>query len=159
MNQLEDVRRLGLGEAIPISALQGEGMADVAVLIEQMKQQKYGMAGARDAEDLVWTKETAQNGDDDEEAKPLQLAVLGRQNVGKSTLVNALVQKERVLTGPVPGLTRDAISINYTWEDNPVQLVCRRLRACRVILQYLIFSVRLNTGGHSRNSKTNEAVG
>jgi GTP-binding protein len=121
MKQLEDVNRLGLGEAIPISALQGEGMADIAILIERMKQQKLANSTDGEGDDLAWTASVG------EETKPLQLAVLGRQNVGKSTLVNTLVQHERVLTGPTPGLTRDAISIDYTWEGQPIQLVCRPL--------------------------------
>jgi GTP-binding protein len=121
MKRLEDVNRLGLGEAIPISALQGEGMADIAILIERMKQQKLANSTDGEGDDLAWTASV------EEETKPLQLAVLGRQNVGKSTLVNTLVQDERVLAGPIPGLTRDAISIDYTWEGQPIQLVCRPL--------------------------------
>mmetsp|Transcript_42706 Transcript_42706/g.103288 ORF Transcript_42706/g.103288 Transcript_42706/m.103288 type:complete len:96 (-) Transcript_42706:2161-2448(-) len=55
--------------------------------------------------------------------KPIQLAILGRQNVGKSTLVNKLVKSERVLSGPMPGLTRDAIAVDYDWDGKKVQLV------------------------------------
>jgi GTP-binding protein len=51
------------------------------------------------------------------------MAVLGRQNVGKSTLVNRLLQSERVLAGPTPGLTRDAIAIQWNWNGVPIQLV------------------------------------
>ena len=54
---------------------------------------------------------------------PLQLAIVGRPNVGKSTLVNALVGDERVITGPQPGITRDAISIEWTWNDLPIKLI------------------------------------
>jgi len=60
-----------------------------------------------------------------EEAEPkaLQLAIVGRPNVGKSTLVNALVGEERVLTGPEAGMTRDAIAVEWTWRDRPIRLV------------------------------------
>src|SRR6202035_300658 len=54
---------------------------------------------------------------------PLQLAIVGRPNVGKSTLVNRLLGEDRVLTGPEPGITRDAIAIDWTWEDRALRLV------------------------------------
>lgn len=133
MERLEDVNRLGLGQPIPISALQGDGMADLAILIERMKQQKLANSTDGEGDDLAWTAS------EEDETKPLQLAILGRQNVGKSTLVNTLVQDERVLTGPTPGLTRDAISIDYTWEDQPIQLVCRSfdsLNSCDAVVPH-----------------------
>lgn len=55
---------------------------------------------------------------------PLQLAIVGRPNVGKSTLLNALLQEERVLVGPESGLTRDAIRAHFKFEDRSVYLVC-----------------------------------
>jgi GTP-binding protein len=55
--------------------------------------------------------------------KPLQLAIVGRPNVGKSTLVNRLVGEERVLTGPEPGITRDAIAVDWGWRGRPVRLI------------------------------------
>ena len=105
--------RLGFGEAIPISALQGDGLADVAILIEQIKGEKLQGNETEDVFDL----------DIDDKVKPLQMAVLGRQNVGKSTLVNTLLKQERVLAGPTPGLTRDAIAVDWTWENHPIQVV------------------------------------
>src|SRR4029077_13310293 len=55
--------------------------------------------------------------------KPLQLAIVGRPNVGKSTLVNRLVGEDRVLTGPEPGITRDAIAFEWAWAGRPVRLI------------------------------------
>lgn len=119
MDNLEEVNRLGLGEAIPISALQGEGMADIAVLIEQLKAEKR-----EQIEEAMGVDDAETSSEDvSESPKPLQLAVLGRQNVGKSTLVNTLLESDRVITGPIPGLTRDAISVEWRWNDLPVQLV------------------------------------
>jgi GTP-binding protein len=103
MENLRDVLRLGLGNAIPISALQGDGLADIAILIEKLKTEK----------------EAKYNGDQ----KPLQIAIIGRQNVGKSTLVNRLLKSDRVLTGSTPGLTRDAIAVEWDWDGQIVQLV------------------------------------
>jgi GTP-binding protein len=54
---------------------------------------------------------------------PLQLAIVGRPNVGKSTLVNKLLGDERVITGPESGITRDAISIEWTWQGIPIKLI------------------------------------
>jgi GTP-binding protein len=116
---LDDINRLGLGEAIPISALQGDGMADIGILVEQLKAKKLEESGYDRVEETL----SALEAEDDDEEKPLQMAVLGRQNVGKSTLVNTLLKSERVLTGPTPGLTRDAIAVEWTWKDKPIQLV------------------------------------
>jgi GTPase len=113
MEHIREVERLGFGEVIPVSALQGEGMADIAVVIERLKSEKFPERGG---DEFV-----VQEASDDR--KPLQMAVLGRQNVGKSTLVNTLLLENRVLAGATPGLTRDAISVEWTWEGNPVQLV------------------------------------
>jgi len=62
--------------------------------------------------------------EDDEEVanKPLKLAIIGQPNAGKSTLVNALLGSERVLTGPEAGITRDAIAIDWSWRGKPVTL-------------------------------------
>jgi GTP-binding protein len=117
MEHIREVERFGLGEVIPVSALQGEGLADIAIVIENMKSQKASERG----EDETALQPSLDEEDDDR--KPLQMAILGRQNVGKSTLVNTLLGENRVLTGPTPGLTRDAISIEWTWQGQPVQLV------------------------------------
>ena len=55
--------------------------------------------------------------------KPIQLAIVGRPNVGKSTLVNALLQDDRMLTGPEAGVTRDAISLDWEWKGRKIKLV------------------------------------
>src|SRR6185295_8350327 len=66
--------------------------------------------------------------DDDDEAetekapKAMKVAIIGRPNAGKSTLVNALVGEERMLTGPEAGITRDSIAIDWTWKDHAFQL-------------------------------------
>ncbi len=127
MQHLSEISRLGFGEAVPMSAEHGEGLVDIAELIEKLTAEKRRMMGI---------PETTNDDDDIDEAhlqndigrgkkaeKELQLAILGRQNVGKSTLVNALLQQERVIAGDRPGLTRDAIAIQWTWNGRPVRLV------------------------------------
>lgn len=118
LEHLEEAARVGFGEPILISAEHGEGMADIAVIIEELTRKKREALGlSTDAED-----DESSNYQSDKD-KPLQLAILGRQNVGKSTLVNTLLQKQRVISGATPGLTRDAIAIEWSWKGRPVKLV------------------------------------
>ena len=68
------------------------------------------------------TSEDEEEGEEPAENRPLKLAVIGQPNAGKSTLVNALLGAERVLTGPEAGITRDAIAIDWSWRGKPVTL-------------------------------------
>jgi GTPase len=98
---------LGLGAPVPISAQNGEGMADLAAAIET------AAASAAPAEDDVHS----------EADQPLRLVIAGRPNVGKSSLINRLLAEERLLTGPEPGLTRDAVRVVWQWRDRRIELV------------------------------------
>jgi len=123
MDHLSEVSRLGFGEAIPISAEHGEGLADIAAIIEEFTKKKKQCFGLDiDDNDLKGKSKGKDKGDKNGE-KSLHLAILGRQNVGKSTLVNSLLKQDRVIAGSMPGLTRDAISVNWSWMGRPVQLV------------------------------------
>jgi len=119
LDNLAEISRAGFGEAIPISAEHGEGMVDVAEIIDRYTKEKRQRLGLPLTDDETYNKKSA--GDDKE--KPLQLAILGRQNVGKSTLVNSLLGEERVIAGDKPGLTRDSIQVPWLWKDRPVQIV------------------------------------
>jgi GTP-binding protein len=101
---------LGLGEPIPISAQHGDGLSDLYDAIAAHAPPEEETAAAAVALG------------DDEPDRPLRLAIVGRPNVGKSTLVNRLVGEERVLTGPEPGVTRDAISIDWSYQGRPIAL-------------------------------------
>ncbi|HVT52403.1 MAG TPA: ribosome biogenesis GTPase Der [Dongiaceae bacterium] len=110
--------RLGLGEPIPISAEHGQGLAHLYDSLQPLA------AKARGAEALADDAELEAMPDDDaEEPKHLQMAIVGRPNVGKSTLINSLLGKERLLTGPEAGITRDSIAIDWTWKGKPVRLI------------------------------------
>ena len=95
---------LGLGEPIAISAEHGEGMADLYAAVAGLALDNEGDADA---------------GAD----KPVSIAIVGRPNAGKSTLVNRLIGEDRMLTGPEAGITRDAIPVDWTWDDRAIRLV------------------------------------
>src|SRR3712207_1737766 len=60
--------------------------------------------------------------DEDDPNKPLQVAIVGRPNAGKSTLINRMVGEERLLTGPEAGITRDSISLDWDWRGRQIRL-------------------------------------
>jgi GTP-binding protein len=103
---------LGLGDPIAISAEHGEGVVD---LFEMLRPHVEHEHYETDAEEL-------EEGHDDEHA-PLKLAIVGRPNAGKSTLVNRMIGEERMITGPEAGITRDSITLEWEWQGRPVQLV------------------------------------
>ncbi|MCC5995042.1 MAG: ribosome biogenesis GTPase Der [Oceanicaulis sp.] len=118
---------MGLGEPVPVSAAHGEGMSDlfqrlIAVLADvnlDTAPAPGADAGALAGEDEAFDPDAESEPDD---SAPLRIAVVGRPNVGKSTLVNALIGEERVITGPESGLTRDAIAVEWEWEGRRVRL-------------------------------------
>ncbi|MBP7336630.1 ribosome biogenesis GTPase Der [Niveispirillum sp.] len=115
---------LGLGEPVPLSAEHGEGMADLVHALEPFmpKDEPEEDEEAFDADAAEAQVREGEPAEEDE-PKALQLAIVGRPNVGKSTLLNALVQEERVLTGPEAGMTRDAIAVEWEWKGRPIRLV------------------------------------
>ena len=96
---------LGLGEPVEISASHGEGMSDL-------------YAAVLAAAPTDWGEHEPLAGD-----KPVRIAVVGRPNAGKSTLVNRLIGEDRLLTGPEAGITRDAIPVDWEWDGRKVRLV------------------------------------
>jgi len=97
---------LGLGDPIAISAEHGEGVADLFEMLRPYVDREPG------------------EGEEDEEADPtLKLAIVGRPNAGKSTLINRMLDQERLITGPEAGITRDSIAIDWEWQGKPVRLI------------------------------------
>jgi GTP-binding protein len=102
---------LGLGDPVAISAEHGEGLSDLY-----------------DAIRAALPRQTAEPAEPEEESdaeaadRPIRVAVVGRPNVGKSTLINRLLGEERLLTGPEAGITRDAIAVQLTWQGRAFRL-------------------------------------
>ncbi len=99
---LDEMYTLGLGDPLPISSAHGEGVSDIY--------------------DILIQHETPVEETEDE-APILQIAIVGRPNAGKSTLVNTLLGYNRLLTGPQAGMTRDSISVDFTYEGKKIRLV------------------------------------
>lgn len=111
-----DAWSLGLGEPISMSAEHAQGFADLREALAPV------VAAAANDEELEEDEEAGW----DNPLKPLRVAIVGRPNAGKSTLVNRLLGEDRMLTGPEAGITRDSISIEWRWRgadrDWPVKL-------------------------------------
>ncbi|WP_085904398.1 ribosome biogenesis GTPase Der [Kiloniella majae] len=141
---LMEAYSLGLGEPIPFSAEHGLGSSDLYDVIKEHMTRAVEAKASSEAfektEDGLENKAASEDQDnldedessddefedfEDDEADrgPLQLAIVGRPNVGKSTLINKLIDEDRLLTGPEAGITRDAIAIEWEYRGKPLKLV------------------------------------
>jgi GTP-binding protein len=102
-----DAYRLGLGDPVPLSAEHGEGVVDLFEALRPLVE--------REAQDNALEQEEGDG--------PLKLAIMGRPNAGKSTLVNTMIGEDRLITGPEAGITRDAITLDWEWQGKPVRIV------------------------------------
>ena len=114
---------LGLGEPLRISAEHGEGMADLLSELVPLQKKLFQEGSYASPEVDIDNEEN----DLSEyrlptKERPLQVAVIGRPNSGKSTLINKIIGEERLLTGPEAGITRDAISIQLDWQGIPMRV-------------------------------------
>ncbi|MEQ8268039.1 MAG: ribosome biogenesis GTPase Der [Parvibaculum sp.] len=119
---------LGLGAPLPLSAEHGEGLSDLYDALAEFAKGLEENDAEQAVEDALAGEEEADTGFDpdapfepDLEA-PLRIAIVGRPNVGKSTLVNQLLGEDRMLTGPEAGITRDSIGIEWEWRGRRVKL-------------------------------------
>jgi GTP-binding protein len=117
---------LGLGEPIRLSAEHGEGLNDLYTQLMPISDQFDLLAEKDDTPEVDVTLDEDEDGlgavPVPTNAKPLQVAVVGRPNAGKSTLINQILGEERLLTGPEAGITRDAISLRIDWNGTPMRI-------------------------------------
>jgi GTPase len=134
MDGMLEAYELGFGAPIPISAEHAQGMEDLYDLLRPMVDADQEKTATPDPDDEMERlfdvfEEGAGIGFGDmepapeENAKPLKVAIVGRPNAGKSTLLNALVGEERSMTGPEAGITRDAVHVDWEFEGRKIRLV------------------------------------
>ncbi|TBX28116.1 ribosome biogenesis GTPase Der [Nioella sediminis] len=108
---------LGLGDPLALSAEHGEGMAELAVVLSPLIE-----AAEAKAEEAITDIDIEDGEEAAERTKPLQIAVIGRPNAGKSTLINKIIGEDRLLTGPEAGITRDSIAVTVDWDGTPMRI-------------------------------------
>jgi GTP-binding protein len=121
---LIDAFALGLGEPVRLSAEHGEGLDELYDRLLPLAEGFEAIAAAEAPETDVDVDVDVDEGAEAAPgpAKPLQIAVIGRPNAGKSTLINAILGEDRLLTGPEAGITRDAISVAADWGGVPMRI-------------------------------------
>lgn len=121
---LYDAYELGLGEPLAVSAEHGIGMDDLLRALEPVAERFEDATAIVDVD----VDEIDDSVDEEGEGailppgRPIQIAVVGRPNAGKSTLVNAILGEDRLLTGPEAGITRDAIAVSLNWGGTPFRV-------------------------------------
>lgn len=120
-----DAYGLGLGEPLRLSAEHGEGMDELYHMLRPLAEEFEERAEATaPVVDLDISDEDEDEAPDHtpSAARPLQVAVIGRPNAGKSTLINKILGEDRLLTGPEAGITRDSISLSLDWMGTPTRI-------------------------------------
>ena len=106
---LSDAHELGFGDPIELSAEHGTGLDELYEALKTVAPES--------------AFDDATDGEEAKAPKPLSIAITGRPNAGKSTLLNRLIGRERSITGPEAGITRDAVSADWQWQGQPVRLI------------------------------------
>lgn len=133
MAGMAEAYSLGFGEPVPISAAHGHGIHDLYLSLQPHMPVLETERDEDDADFIDIDRIDDLEGDetfdfaalvpDSVDEKPLKIAIVGRPNAGKSTLVNALLKDNRVMTGPEAGITRDAIAIDWSYKGRAIKLV------------------------------------
>lgn len=123
---------LGLGEPVPVSAEHGQGLPDLRDAVVEALGAEVAFGEDEDDDEEIAASEVligediadpdAEDAHAYDDTKPMRIAVVGRPNAGKSTMINALIGEERLLTGPEAGITRDSISVDWQWRGRAMKL-------------------------------------
>ena len=113
---------LGLGEPIAFSAEHGEGTSDLYEALRDAMPANARPADEEDEDGAPPKFDDEEDGTEADPTKPVRVAVLGRPNAGKSTLLNKILGEQRLLVGPEPGLTRDSIGLDAEWQGRSLKL-------------------------------------
>ncbi len=131
MEGFHEAYELGLGEPVRVSSEHGEGLEDLRDVLAPFAEEFAMVESDLPQIEVALDPETGDELDpetgellpaDTGPVKPMQIAIVGRPNAGKSTLVNRILGQDKMLTGPEAGITRDAIGTAYDWEGRPVKL-------------------------------------
>ncbi|PWB80378.1 MAG: ribosome biogenesis GTPase Der [Methylocystaceae bacterium] len=113
---------LGLGEPVPLSAEHGEGLGELFDALRVALPDATAAPADAELDSAAVSLAEDEDGSEVDLSKPLRIAVVGRPNAGKSTLINALLGEDRLLTGPEAGITRDSIGIDFVWRERKMKL-------------------------------------
>lgn len=126
---LEPAERLGFGEPVAVSAAHGTGLQDLYEALVPHARATDGVDEDEDVDDDASDADDVDDADDEgaEDAavsrRPMTIAITGRPNAGKSTLLNQLLGSERAITSPIAGTTRDSVNAEWEWEGRRIKLV------------------------------------
>jgi GTP-binding protein len=113
---------LGLGAPVPLSAEHGDGLAELYVALREALPDATALPAEAEDDSAHAQAGEDQDGSELDLTKPLRIAIIGRPNAGKSTLLNRILGQDRLLTGPEPGLTRDTIGVAFEWQNRPIKM-------------------------------------
>lgn len=119
-----DAFELGFGDPIALSAEHGEGLSELydalRPLVDGIDEDERA---AREAAELAKGEAAPElDEEEDDPNRPVRIAICGRPNAGKSTLINAMLGEDRLLVGPEAGITRDSIGLDWEWRGRPVKV-------------------------------------